>query len=474
MSTPKLVIVGAGSLFFGRQAIWAMNHLSGLRGGTLSLVDTDPDNLERMVQLARMAAANSGSGVKVEGHADCRAALPGADFVVLSFSRRNAHYRRIDCEVSARYGIRMCSGDTIGPGGVFRALREFPTVLEVARMVEELAPDAWVINYINPSSVIGIGLARHSKVKSFALCDSHHMPYKKESYLKMIGRPVEDLADLDMRIAGVNHFTWMLKGDLRGEDLRPAIRDAFRSASLREKPDGYSKGIHNSFITAQLADLFGAIPTCTGHSKEYLPYYQGRGPIQEPIPPLKVFDCDERDERTAQMWEQVNDWIHGRKSMDDFHSSLKSDHATDIINTMVVEDGRTYFVNRLNTECTDGGQPVTNLPPDAFLELECQLDRHGPRPLPVGEFPLGLRALQMLILDIHELTVEAMVRKDRSLLLRALAMDPLVNSIATAEAVLNDLHRAQAEVLDDWVAGQETGGMGNKDAVKPSEVPQLY
>lgn len=87
---------------------------------------------------------------------------------------------------------------------------------------------------------------------------------------------------------------------------------------------------------------------------------------------------------------------------------------------------------------------------------------------------MGLRALQMLILDIHELTVEAMVRKDRSLLLRALAMDPLVNSIATAEAVLNDLHRAQAEVLDDWVAGQETGGMGNKDAVKPSEVPQLY
>jgi len=473
MSKPKVVIIGAGSLFFGRQAIWAMNHLPGLREGTLALVDTNPANLERMEKLARMVAKSVGSNLTIEAHAEYRAALPGADYVVLSFSERNAHFRRIDCEISARYGIRMCSGDTIGPGGVFRTLREFPKILEMAHAVEELAPQAWVINYVNPSAIMGIGLMRYSDVKTFALCDSHHMPFKKRGYLKMLGEPEEAIDEFDMRIAGVNHFTWMLKAELRGEDVLPRIRDVFFEKGKKEKDVGYSKGRFNAFITAQLTDVFGAIPTCTGHTKEYLPFYQGRAAIQEAIPPLPVFDCDEREARTAEMWEAIDSYLDGSKPISEFNEKTKSDHATDIIHTMVVEDGRTYFINRANSECTAGGRAVGNLPDDAFLELECRLDRNGPKPLPVADFPFGLRALQMLVLDVHELTIEAIVKQDRSLLVRALGIDPLVNSIATAEAVIDDLYAAQADVLGDWVVAAKTNRVSSASATT-GETPQLY
>jgi alpha-galactosidase/6-phospho-beta-glucosidase family protein len=474
MKKRKIVIVGAGSLFFGRQAIWAVNHLAGLKGCTLSLVDTDPEHLRKMAALARLAAETSGSGSVVEAHADYRNALPGADFVVLSFSERNAYYRGVDCRISEMFGIRMCSGDTIGPGGVFRTIREFPKILEIAKAVETICPDAWLINYVNPSAIMGIGLMRHSKAKSFALCDAHHLPYKKRDFLTLIGENPDRVEELDLRIGGVNHFTWLLKAEFAGEDVMPRIREAFRAHGREEKDEGHSKGRFNNFITAQLADVFGAIPTCTGHTKEYVPYYQGRAAVQEPIPPLTVFDADQRERSTQQMWDEVDAYLSGAKTMEEFHRSQRSDHATDVINTMIVEDGRNYFINRPNSDCIDGGgRSVGNLPDDAFLEMECRLDANGPRPLPVGDFPLGLRAQQMLILDIHELTIEAIVKQDRGLLLRALAMDPLINSIATAQAVIDVLFDEEKEAIPAWVAGNRESS-NEKCGEVVGAAPQLF
>jgi len=475
MDPPKIVIIGAGSLFFGRQAIWALNHQLGFRGATLALVDIDENRLEKMQRLAVMAAESSGSGVRVSASTNYREELKGADFVVLSFSKNNAQYRRIDCQIAAKYGVRMCSGDTIGPGGVFRTAREFPLVLEIARAMETQCPDAWLINYVNPSAVMGIGLMRHSKAKSFALCDTHHMPGKFESYADLLALQGEEREKFRARIAGVNHFTWMLGADVAGRDVMPEIREAFRALGVAEKDQGASKGRFNNFITAQLADLFGAIPTCTGHTKEYLPFYQGRASISEPIPPLSIFDSDEREKNTDAMWTEVDDYVEGRKPIQEFLATGRADHATDVIHTMLVEDGRQYFINRPNSDCTDGGgSPVTNLPSDAFLELLCRLDKNGPQPLPAGSFPLGLRAWQMLILDIHELTIDAIVKKDRSLLLRALAMDPLVNSIATAQQLLSEIYTAEAEILPSWMAAPETPLRGISGLSSPGPAPQLF
>jgi alpha-galactosidase len=458
MKPPKIVIVGAGSLFFGRQAIWAAAHLPGLRGCTLSLVDTDPDHLDKMTRLAYLAAVPTGA--KIESTDDYRKVFSGADFVVLSFSKKNTHYRRIECETGAKYGIRSCSGDTIGPAGIFHAMREFPAILEIAHAVEELCPEAWLINYVNPSATMGIGLMRHSKAKSFALCDTHHLPGKKESYLQLIGEDISKIDQFDLRIAGVNHFTWMLKAELDGRDVLPIIRETFRRDAIREVDEGYAKGRFNNYITAQLADLFGAVPTCTGHTKEYVPFYQGRSAIQEKIPPLAVFDCDERDRTTQRMWEEIDSYLSGKTPIAGFHANHRSDHATDVIHTLHVQDGRTFFINRTNTDCVeDGGRAVDNLPEDALLEMQCRLDRSGPRPFKVGSFPRGLLSLQYLILDIHELTIEAIVKRDRALLVRALSIDPLVNSIATARVVIDELFEREKEALLDWPKPNDADGI---------------
>jgi alpha-galactosidase len=450
MKHPKIVIIGAGSLFFGRKLIWAMNRLEGLTDGHLALVDTDPAHLDGMHKLAMAVRAESGATHEISATTDYREALPGADFVILSFSHRNAHYRGVDVQVSARHGIRMCSGDTIGPGGVFRALREFPKVMDITRSVEALCPDAWLINYINPSSVFGIALAKTCKARNFALCDSLHLPYLHHNYMKMIGLDPAGEKDFDMRIAGVNHFTWLIEATYKGTDVLPQIIEATRRLGREEDPKANAKGLFNKRIAAALADVFGAYPVCTAHTKEYLPYFQGHGVHvdKEVVPPLKLFEHDQREAITAGMWKDVAEFGSGQRPVAEFLEKGASDHATDVIQAIWNDSGRHLFVNVPNRGS------VPNLPDEAILELECVVGKDGPKPVPAPAMPAGLRGLQMQIHDTHELTVEAFLKKDRDLLLRALCTDPIVPSMATAKAVLKDLYEAEKEALEPWI-GEE-------------------
>jgi alpha-galactosidase/6-phospho-beta-glucosidase family protein len=451
VQAPKVVVIGAGSLFFGRQAIWQMVHSPHLNRGTLALVDTDAERLAKMATLAELVVAETGVPLRIQAASDWKDALPGADFVVLSFANQTVKYRGIDCAISEKYGVRLCSGDTIGPGGIFRAMREFPQILQCARDIAELCPDAWVINYINPSAVHGIGLKRFApRLKSFALCDSLHMPHVKHRYAVRAGLVpavqayTEEIdQDFDMRIAGVNHFTWMLKAEFNGQDLMPAIAESIRHQAATEDTGGDrgSKAIYNNSIAAQLYEVFGKIPVCTAHTKEYLRFWQGHGVTREAIPPLLIFDTEARYDRHEAMWQQVDEFISGRTPISSYMASFGPDHATDVIENMVGKLGKPFYINTFN----DGA--VTNLADDAFLELLCDVDMDGPRPRPVGEMPRGLRALQEIILDTHELTAEAVANCDRTLLRRALLTDPLVNSIGDADAIIRDLLEAEREAL---------------------------
>ncbi len=446
---PKIVIIGAGSLFFGRKLIWSMSRLEGLTNGHLALVDTHPGHLSQMEALARKSREASGATFEISATSDFREALPGADFIILSFSRDNARYRGLDVQISAKHGIRMCSGDTIGPGGVFRALREFDAVVDVVKAVEELCPRAWLINYINPSAVFGIAMAKICRTPYFALCDSLHIPHLQRQYMKMLGLDAETINDFRMRIAGVNHFTWLLEATYRGEDVLPRIHEAIRAQGETENPEANAKSLFNKRIAAKLADVFGVVPVCTAHTKEYLPYFQGYGAHvdEEAVPPLSLFEHEKRMQGTDWMWQDISDYVEGRKPPVEFLEKGRSDHATDVVQAIWNDSGDHFYINTPNR-----GPAVPNMEADAFLELECVVDRRGPRPVPAPAMPIGLRALQMRILETHELTVEGYLQKDRSLLVRALAVDPIVNSLRTAERVFEDLVEAQKDVLPAWVS----------------------
>jgi alpha-galactosidase len=448
---PKVVVIGAGSLFFGRQAIWQMVHSPHLNTGTLALVDTNPERLSRITRLAEMVVADQGVALKIEAASDWKDVLPGADFVVLSFADRTVYFRGIDCAISEKYGIRMCSGDTIGPGGIFRAMRELPIIMECVRDVERLCPDAWVINYVNPSAVNGIALSRCApQIKSFALCDSLHMPHIKQRYAARAGIVPEgaDLtaqqdADFDMRIAGVNHFTWMLKAEYRGENLMPTIAESIRALAAQEDTGGDkgAKAIHNDKIAYKLYEAFGSIPVCVAHTKEYVGFWQGRGVLKDDIPPLSIWETEDRYERHAAMWRQVDSFVDGKVPIHTYMNVLGPDHATDIIESMVGGLGKPFYVNVPNRGA------VSNMSDDAFLELLCDIDVSGPKPRPVGEMPRGIRGMQEVILDTHELTAEAVVKCDYGLLRRAMLTDPLITSIADADAILTELLAAERNAI---------------------------
>lgn len=455
----KVTVIGAGSLFFGRQAIWQMVHSPHLNSGTLALVDTDPERLEKLEKLARMVVASEGVSLSIEASTDRRTLLPGSDFVVLSFAKDTVRYRGLDTVISEKYGIRMCSGDTIGPGGVFRAMRELPKILDCARDIEELCPDAWVINYINPSAVNGMALKRFApKLKSFGLCDSLHMPHVKRLYAERAGivAPGEKLTaeqdgKFDLRIAGVNHFTWILRAEYDGKDVMDAIGEAIgrRAATETDGGDKGAKAVNNDAIGYQLFQMFDKVPACVAHTKEYVRYWQGHGVTKEDIPELSLWETEARYARHREMWEQIDGFISGATPIGDYMKTFGPDHATDIIENMVGGLGKAFYINTYN----EGAVP--NMADDAYLELLCDIDMNGPRPRPVGDMPRGLRSMQEIVLDTHELTAEAVATGDRALLRRALLVDPLTNSIGDTEALIEDLLDAQRDIIPQhWYGGE--------------------
>ena len=468
MKYPKVAVIGAGSYFFGKPAIWKMINSEYLRNGTLALIDTNPAALDTMMKLARRAIDATGAPTKLIGSVDRKEVLKDADFVVLTFSERNAHYRGVDTRIAAKYGVTMCSSDTIGPGGIFRALREIPHVLDITRDIRKLAPDAWVINFINPSAVLGIALMRYAPdIKSFALCDGNHLPYSRAYYMKLVGVLPEDATSIppeidarfDIKIGGVNHCTWATKCTFDGKDMMPVWRENLVKRARAEwetLPSPKAKPRLNMNYALQLFDVYGAYPTAPSHTKEYVPFFQGYGVTPNEPEPIIKFDAYNRDEEMKTAWAATGKLADGETSIDEFLKINHGDHATDIIESMWADLKKPFFINSPNRGA------VLNMPDDAFLELECDVDMDGVRPKLFGEMPRGLLGLQMQILDSHELTAEAAVTCDRKTLLKAMCTDPIVNNIGDARNIINELLEAEREVLPEkWFLDKPARATGD-------------
>lgn len=459
MKNIKIAVIGAGSYFFGKPVIWNMAHSEVLRTGTLALVDTDPAVLDTMMKLARRAFDATGAPTQLVGSTDRRDVLRDADFVVLSFSFRNAYYRGVDTRIARKYGVTMCSSDTIGPGGIFRALREIPEILAVARDIKELCPDAWVINFINPATVNGIALMRHAPdLKSFALCDGNHLPYADALFMKMAALlpddfdirrdpvPPERAAGFTCKVGGINHCTFLTECRFNDEDRMPHIHRHLQAAAARAyeaPPNTKSKPRLNPVYALELFELYGAYPTAVSHTKEYVPFYQGYGVTPCTPEPILPFDAYQRDREMKEAWARTTQLANGEIPIETFLKESHGDHATDIIESMWGGLGKPFFINAANR----GG--ITNMPDDALVELRCDVDMNGPRPRPFGPMPRGLLGLHMQVLDTHELTVEAAVSHDRSTLLKALCTDPIVNNISDAKHIMEELFVIEREHLPE-------------------------
>lgn len=412
MNTTKIVFIGAGSMSFGLSMFKDLFSSRELKGSTLALVDIDEGNLNRMYDLAVKMNEFSGAGLRIERTSDRRKALPGAGFVVNSIAIERCKLWKYDFEVPKKYGIRQTLGENGGPGGLFFTMRTIPLLLDIARDMEELCPDAYFLNFSNPESRIILALGRYSKVKSIGLCHGVFMGHNDVA--KIMGIEKENI---DVIGAGLNHFQWLLeiRDKATGRDLYPLLREKNKTYDPSFQP-----------LSRKLFEVFGKYPSCSDdHIGEYIPYgWEGGEEGYD-------FEADERGR--VELQQEIADRMSGKKPMDDWlvPSGERAVHViTGILHNkkQFIESGIVY--NR---------GAITNLPSDLAVEVPVMVDAGGIHPITIGELPLGIAKLLSMQAGVQQMAVEAAVNGSKELALQALLIDPVVNSTKAAECILEEL-----------------------------------
>lgn len=450
---PRVVLIGAGSVFFSRQTIWSMVTKEALNHGTLALVDVDKVKLGWMEQVARRAIATKRVPLKLEVSTDRRKVLKGADFVILAFAREGVRLRGLDAEISTRHGMTMCSADTVGPGGIMRTIREVPQQNAILSDVERMCPDAWVINWVNPTAAMGIAMMRHfPQLKSLAICDGPHNPHFDNNLIVNAGlaKSADKITDdmrsrVKIRSGGINHFNWLIEMSLDGRDLRGKVLDSVRRAARAKLPRNPSWGQKQhalcSRIALQLAEAVGYVPMCIGHTREYLPYFQGHDVDRRDALAIDMWPIKERRKMMNMCWDDMKDLASGKRPMADFLEKTTPDHASDIMESMWVGIQKKLYINVRN------GGAVSNMTDDAYLELPCVVDLNGVYPLPFGEMPRPLIGYFQRVLDEHELAVEAAVTCSRATLRQAFLASMVSVSIPDVDACMDEMLAKERKYL---------------------------
>ncbi len=258
-NTAKIVFIGAGSMCFGLTMFRDIFFGEKLRGSTLTLVGRNKENLARMAGLAKLLNELSGAGLNIEQTTDRRAALDGAGFVLNATAIDRLRLWKLDYEISRKYGIRQTLGENGGPGGLFFTMRTLPMVLDFARDIEELCPNALLINFSNPENRIILALGKHSRVRAVGLCEG--IFGAQDHVARILGMPK---TDVEVWGAGLNHFQWLTQIRHRdtGKDLYPLLREEEATYDPAFLP-----------LTRRLFRAFGLWVTCSDdHMGEYVPY----------------------------------------------------------------------------------------------------------------------------------------------------------------------------------------------------------
>ena len=413
---PKVTFVGAGSAVFARQLITDILAVDGLDDGTFALVDVDPARLELARRIAERLVELSGKRWSVSASTDRIEVLGGSDYVINSIEVAGLEHVRADYEIPMRYGVDQCIGDTIGPGGIFKALRTGPVWLEIVADVARLAPRAVVINCSNPMSILTLAAARSSDVQVVGLCHSVQGTSRQlASYLDI---PYDRIT---WRCAGINHNAWFTTLERAGEDLYPLLRLRAAIPEVYERdPVRFEVMLHlGAFVTES-----------SGHFSEYVPYFRKRP------------DLLARYARAGYLGESgfyANNWPEWRRANDELIASMLRgetpvpterghEYASLIVEAIELGREATIHGNVLNRGCID------NLP-DGCVEVECLVNRGGLHPVHFGSLPEQLAALNRSHMAVHELVVQSLVERDRQKAKYAMMLDPLTAAVCSLEEI---------------------------------------
>jgi alpha-galactosidase len=429
---PRIAFIGAGSAEFTRDLLSDLFRWPELTGVEIALHDIDPERLETATGVAHRLAEQLGAKPTVSAHAERRAALAGAKYVINTVQVGGITGTRTDLEVPARYGVRQTIGDTLGIGGIFRALRTSTLLRGLAADMTAVCPDAWLLNYTNPMSANLDFLHRVAPdLKAVGLCHSVH--WTAVDLAGLVGVPFEETSYWS---AGVNHQAWMLRWERAGQSLYPAL-----DAAIAADPGLLRR------VRVDMYRRLGYYPTETSeHSSEYVPWYlRHDAEIErlrlEPSIYLKI----SRD--NLRTYEQTREAV---ASGAELPMSEATEYAPQVIHSIETGTARRIQANVPNTGL------ITNLPADAGVEVPALIDELGVHPLYVGDLPPQLAALNRSVLNPIGLTVQAAVTGDPRHVRHAAMLDPSTAATLTVDqiwALCDELTAAHGDLMPEPLRG---------------------
>ena len=415
---PKVTFIGAGSSVFARQIMTDILSVDGLDKGSFALVDVDASRLELAHKIAERIINLAGKSWTVSASTDRNKVLAGTDVIVNSIEVAGLPNVRHDYDIPLKYGVDQCIGDTIGPGGVFKALRTGPTWLDLLRDCEQQCPDAVVLNYTNPMSILTLAAFEASAMQTVGLCHSVQGTSRQiAAYLDV------PYAEMEWRCAGINHNAWFTVLRRQGQDLYPRLRERARMPEIYERdPVRFDVMMH-----------FGAFVTeSSGHFSEYVPYYRKRPDlIQKYARPGYLggsgFYADNWPRWRQENDQRISEMLDGAR---DVPLTRSHEYASTILEALALDRPAVIHGNVRNIGLID------NLP-DGCVEVACLVDRNGVQPCHFGPLPEQLAALNRAHMAVHTLMVDALLHRDKQAARYALMIDPLTAAVCAPAEIGN-------------------------------------
>jgi len=457
----KIAVIGAGSASFGENTLSAIVRSKKLRGCTLALVDKNTISLDVVYRLANRLNRDWDAQFTITAHTNHQDALADSDFVVNAIevgARENLWQQ--DFEIPIKYGVRQPYAENGGPGGFAHAARNIGPIMHIAHHMEEACPDAWFVNFTNPMVRICDAVNRHSRIKAVGLCHQIYIGYIMVgvALAKDLGIEVPEgltgmhaAADqftaqyrvrqqivplVDIRAAGLNHFTWILSiHDRRtGEDLYPLFRKRFFELDPGFEP-----------LTRDVFSAFGLFPVPGDtHLCEYLPWLSDSQTRPWDKYNIRLYDWELMAGFREFGLDHINDMATGNQTIEHLLET-DSEGALEMIEN--VAGGTTHY--HLAANLPNVGQ-ISNLPLGAAVETPVLVDGAGIHPVYVGALPDPIAELCRREISSGQLGVDAAVEGNREKALQCLLLDPVITDIETAKRILDDYLTSYKEYLPQF------------------------
>jgi alpha-galactosidase len=420
----KVAIVGAGSLVFTRTLVSDLLQQEATADAEIHLVDIDDHRLSEAFKAVEVIAAASGRRVRIVASTDCAEGVHGCDYVVNTIQVGGKAATLVDFDLPEKFGVRQTIGDTHGIGGISRALRTLPPVLDICRTVADHAPDAYLLNYTNPMAMVVMGIARSGFPRYVGLC--HGTEHTAADIAGYLG--TSESGRLTWQAAGINHMTWFLKLDVQGEDVYPRLRNFAKTVDVNQHPDG---------VRFELLRRFGYfVSESSVHNAEYYPWFLRKGAegeahgvrVREYIYRLDDLEEEFQAERSAPEGSAFSSL-----------PAQSTEYAPRVI--AALESGEPY---RFMGNVVNSGEVISNLPADACVEVPCFADGGSIISGFIGALPEQCAALNRSHVNVQLLTVSGILEHSLDTIYQAAFLDPLLSSQLTLDEMTN--------LVDDLVA----------------------